>query len=858
VSPKFLIALLAGAAPMPLLAQAAPGGTEQAAAPSQPRPETADEGASVPLPEGDMTADDMAADDAEIVVTGQRLRGAVEGDIPPEIVLDRRDIRATGAGSIAELLDAIAPQTRSGSGRGGGRPVMLLNGRRISGFNEIRTLPPEAIERVDILPEAVALRYGYRADQRVVNIVLRRRFRAVTGELEAGMATAGGRGSYEADLNYLRIDPAGRWNLDFEYEHADALFESDRDIIQSVTAPANIGDFRTLLADTDALSAGGTLNRTVFGNVSATVNGRVDVNSSLSRLGLATDSRPLSRDSDGRTLHLGVALNGNILPWRWSLTGNYDNVRNESVTDRSDSLVPDRSESTSSTASASLVVNGPLFNMPAGEVSATVRAGFDTRDFSSTSLRGGVTQSRDLSRDRGSLQANVDVPIASRREGVLDAIGDLSVNFNAEIERFSDFGTLRTLGAGLNWSPIEQVNFGATYTNEDGAPETNQLGDPQQLTPGVRVFDFVRGETVDISRIDGGNPALLADNRREIALRLNVRPIEGKDLAFIAGYTDSSIRNPIAGFPTATPELEAAFPDRFLRDGSGRLVLIDARPVNFARSDRREIRWGINFSEPIGPQGRPGGPGGPGGWRGRQGGGQTGPSGEQPAAQPPAGTQAPATGQPPVAGQAQAPEGGQRPGGRGAGGGRGPGGGFGGGGGFRGGGGFGGGGGGRIQLALFHTWHLENQILIREGVPVLDLLDGSATSSRGGQPRHEIELQAGIFRNGLGARLTGNWRSGTFVRGLADPAGGGTSSDLFFSDTATVNLRLFADLGQQRALVRAVPFFRGTRVTLAVDNLFDSHPGVRDAQGVTPLGYQPGYLDPLGRSVRISLRKLFF
>ena len=106
--------------------------------------------------------------------------------------------------------------------------------------------------------------------------------------------------------------------------------------------------------------------------------------------------------------------------------------------------------------------------------------------------------------------------------------------------------------------------------------------------------------------------------------------------------------------------------------------------------------------------------------------------------------------------------------------------------------------------------------------------------------------------------MTGNWRSGTTVRGIADPVSGTTSSDLFFSDTATVNLRLFADLGQQRSLVRAVPFFRGTRVTLAIDNLFDSRPGVRDASGVTPLSYQPDYLDPQGRSFRISLRKVFF
>jgi outer membrane receptor protein involved in Fe transport len=81
---------------------------------------------------------------------------------------------------------------------------------------------------------------------------------------------------------------------------------------------------------------------------------------------------------------------------------------------------------------------------------------------------------------------------------------------------------------------------------------------------------------------------------------------------------------------------------------------------------------------------------------------------------------------------------------------------------------------------------------------------------------------------------------------------------LFFSDAATVNLRLFANLGQQQKLVQEIPFLRGSRVTLAIDNLFDTRPEVRDATGATPLSYQPFYLDPLGRSVRLSFRKMFF
>ena len=143
--------------------------------PAGDRPAEAVAGRPPPTPAA-RRADEFEEDEEEIVVIGQRPRGSVVGDIPPENTLNRRDIRATGATSISELLEAVAPQIGSARGRGGGRPILLLNGQRISGFREIRDMPPEAIERMEILPEEVALKYGYPADQRVVNIVLRRRF----------------------------------------------------------------------------------------------------------------------------------------------------------------------------------------------------------------------------------------------------------------------------------------------------------------------------------------------------------------------------------------------------------------------------------------------------------------------------------------------------------------------------------------------------------------------------------------------------------------------------------------------------------------------------------------------------------
>lgn len=130
---------------------------------------------AAPAPKADPEAD-VDATVSEVVISGQRRQpGAVVGDIKPEIQLSPADVQSYGVSSVADLLNELSPETRSDRGRGATTPVVLLNGRRISSFSEIRDIPTEAILRVDILPEEVSLKYGYSADQRVVNIVLRDR-----------------------------------------------------------------------------------------------------------------------------------------------------------------------------------------------------------------------------------------------------------------------------------------------------------------------------------------------------------------------------------------------------------------------------------------------------------------------------------------------------------------------------------------------------------------------------------------------------------------------------------------------------------------------------------------------------------
>src|SRR5258708_198373 len=215
-------------------------------------------------------------EEADIVVVGQRPRGSVIGDIPPENTLDARDIRATGATNINELLDALAPQIGSTQGRGGGAPVLLLNGQRISSFRELRDIPTEAIQRVEILPEEVALKYGYRADQKVVNIVLRQRFRSTVAQLAGTTATEGGYDAASGDLTRLMIQRNGRTQLNLHATGNTMLTEAERNINPGQLPPgvseAEALRARSLIGTKRDVRGSAIFNRQILGNVSATVN----------------------------------------------------------------------------------------------------------------------------------------------------------------------------------------------------------------------------------------------------------------------------------------------------------------------------------------------------------------------------------------------------------------------------------------------------------------------------------------------------------------------------------------------------------------------------------------------------------
>jgi hypothetical protein len=854
------------------------------------------------------TRDEADFDDAPgvtdgdvIIVRSGRLPQQLDVPQAPLVELDPEDIAGFGAGSIAELVTQLEPATGSARGRGGGRPVFLINGIRVSSFREFFRYPPEALRRVEVLPEEVAQRFGFPPDRRVMNFILKKDFASREIEAEYEQPDRGGYSRTEQEFGLLQIAGEGRLNLNFEHNDTSLLTESERSIIQtpgsepSLASDPDPAEARSLVADARSFElrgnwarafteSGSTLSITanlereeslrLFGLDSAVLTGITAV--SLLRTFNADDPLRLRSDTDTASLDLGYTRQVGDWQLTGTLTGSLSDSR--SRIDRpadtaeleaqvaaglisSEGPIPDAlnnglvagfdtANTQTRALSSKVTLRGRPVLLPAGELGLTFDLGYSWDRITSDDTRSAV----DTRLNRGDIEGGVNIalPLTSRSEGFLGAVGDFSANFQAGFNDLSDFGTLYDWSAGLNWEPFDDFQLSATYVSADAAPSLAQLGNPEITNFNVAVFDFARGETELVTFVSGGNPELVAEQQRDWKFSANWRLPTRANIRLNADYVRNRSENVSASFPALTENVEAAFADRVTRDASGRLIALDARPVTFAETRSERVSIGLNLRGRLGGAAR-GGARGTGRGTGQGTGQGTNGSAEAGAGAPRGGasnstqtaaaqtsTAQPASAQNPNAenpnaqsGNSQAaPAARQRRGGPAAMFGRGR---------NR---------GGRYFLSLTHNIELDNTILIAPLVPVLDQLEGDATSTFG-LARHTTRLSGGLFKGGVGIRVIGNYAGKARINGSGEAG----TSDLLVSDLATVNLRLFADLG--RVLGKEEGVLQGLRLSLRADNLFDGRRIVRDEAGDIPLRFQPLLIDPTGRYLGIQLRKLF-
>ena len=808
----------------------------------------------------------------DIIVYGQPLNSVFAGMLA-EDELNEANIAAYGASTVGELLEILNEEL---AGPDGG-PTVLINGRLVTGINEISDLPTEAIAKVQLLSRELGGRLGQSATSRVINVSLKSDHRQVVLKTDAGLATAGGGANYEGEANLLRVNDGNRVSLVLRARAVDPLFESQRNIradvlttpfdlignviasqltggqidpgltrlagsplsvvglptgiarpslLQFAAGIVNSTDLttsRTLISEQRAYSANGNMSHR-FGDTFVSLNGRAEwiraegqggLFGTTTRLPVSSPFTPFSNDvgiaryigsplrqnNDSFNIDVATTLNAPIGRWQLNAFAGFQHRvahnTNDVEYDIADyqsgvqagtinpfvSLTPEqlllrrnvgRYKGDSSQVRA--VFSGAVARLPAGEVRATATLGLRSDRASSASDLLGNTQVSSFRRNEAAVQLALQIPVVANADSKL---GDITLDLTGDARATSRIGTLTDYGAAMSWVPSSALQLRGSVRREEVAPLAQTLNDPVTASENFRIFDFLTNQTVLVRYLTGGNPDLRVASRQTINAGVTWRPVSGRNLTFGADYTERRGKNIQAGLPPTSLAVQAAFPDRFVRDASGRLVVVDSRPVEFASENIQQLHWRIDFRGTV--------------IRSNDKSDATVDMTERS---------------------------------------------------------FSAGRGVRANLGVDHFWVLSNKRQARPGLAVVDLLAGGASGYGGGIPRHIVRLAAGASTRGLGLQLSGSWRSSTRIRVASAPSAG----DLRFSSRMTADVRFFADLG---TLLPTFPVAKAARFSIEAKNLFDSKQRVSDATGANPLRYQPYLLDSLGRTVTFSLRKSF-
>ncbi len=197
-----------------------------------------------------------------VEITGSSIKRTDAETALPVQVLTRKEIAATGAVNVEQLLQTVSAMTSSGatvnssaSGAATGglsgislrgltsiRTLVLINGRRIAPYGigfvgdsvsvDVNSIPLAAIERVEVLKDGASAIYGSDAIAGVVNFILRKDYTGLELSADYGETSGGGAHYKRATVTWGQGDIASdKYNVmvSASYQKEGALFGRDRD-----------------------------------------------------------------------------------------------------------------------------------------------------------------------------------------------------------------------------------------------------------------------------------------------------------------------------------------------------------------------------------------------------------------------------------------------------------------------------------------------------------------------------------------------------------------------------------------------------------------------------------------------------
>ena len=435
----------------------------------------------------------------EIIVTGTHIRG-VAPESSPLITFDRADIDRSGVTTVAEFLRKV-PQNFSqldgetflnnnvgslgnnsrGStvnlrGLGAGSTLVLLNGRRISAaggdgsFIDVSMIPLSAIERIEVLTDGGAALYGSDGVAGVVNFVLRRDFEGAETGARYGEATDGG--ATDLTLSQMVGHDWDTGNALAIFEHSDqgTLAISQRSYIPPQTTEIDI--IPSQRRNSAVLSGRQQLSEATAAFADMLFSER-DFSQSSAGFGLIITEEGRAQAEAGS---LGV-VHDFSREWQGEVVADHSRTRELRQGSYTDGVIfiPIRMATDSRLTSIEMKADGPLLEVPAGKVRASI--GLSQRREEFRDVQNTANSERDVFGAFGELHLPI-IGEANRRTGAQR----LEISAAARFDEYEDVGSAFNPRAGLLWSPLVGLNLRGTYaTSYRVAPLANMAATHQYL-----------------------------------------------------------------------------------------------------------------------------------------------------------------------------------------------------------------------------------------------------------------------------------------------------------------------------------------------------------------------------------------
>lgn len=547
------------------------------------------------MPSVQVAAADAEGEDAEILVTGSRIRG---GQTPsPVVARTREEIEDSGLSNLGEFARVLTqnfsggqnPGVAGGGNQGGQNnlnsssalnlrglgadaTLTLINGHRVAydALNQgvdISAIPIAAIERVEVVTDGASALYGSDAVAGVANIILRRDFNG--GELSGrfGAATDGGYVQQQYSAVTGSRWTAGGIMVAADYSRNTAITARQR------SYTANLDDSATLVPRARQISFVAAAHQGLGRGIALELDGQFSDRRSSKATPFQTTSNVFTNGNFNQPRVQSFAISPTLrfaLPasWRGSVSGTYAESKTDirsrrftagAETSRGQLIYDNR------TSSVETGAEGPLFDTGGGAARLALgggyrRIGLDVNVESTvggnTSTTTDITVHREVYYGYGELSLPIFGP-ANR----LPLLERLTLSAALRYENYRNVGDVAAPKLGFVYEPVSQITFRGSWGRSFKAPTLNQQFQVRQasLLPGALFTGFPPGRNVLI--LSGGNPDLKPEKATTWTTSLTVRPIDG--LSLEASYFNVRYRDRVV---TPVQSLLGAFVNPLVRD----------------------------------------------------------------------------------------------------------------------------------------------------------------------------------------------------------------------------------------------------------------------------------------------------